>query len=265
VLGVGVSATSYADVVRDVREWALARRSETGPAPARIVCVTSVHGLMIAREDAGFRQVLNGADVVTPDGMPVVWALRSFGERRQERVYGPTLMLELCRMAAGDGLRIFLFGSRPEVLPALERNLRNRFPALAIAGSYSPPFRPMTADEAAQTQRLIQEAAPDVIFVGISTPKQERWMWEHRNLFPGVVLIGVGAAFDFHAGRVRQAPNWMQRRGLEWAFRLMSEPRRLWRRYLLQTPRFIPYWAMQKLGLLRYELPAEAHDQPTPI
>jgi len=251
--------------VKDVRGWALARRLQTFPAPARIVCVTSVHGLMIARDDVAFRQVLNAADVVTPDGMPVVWALRSFGERRQERVYGPTLMLELCKMAAGAGLRIFLFGSRPEVLPALERNLRNRFPALAIAGAYSPPFRPVTADEEAQIQRLIQDADPDVIFVGISTPKQERWMWEHRNLLPRVVFIGVGAAFDFHAGRIRQAPSWVQRHGLEWAFRLLSEPRRLWRRYLLQTPWFIPYWAMQKLGLLRYELPAEAQDQPTAV
>ena len=179
--------------------------------------------------------------------MPIVWALRSLGCPRQPRVYGPTLMLELCGNAVCEQQRIFLYGGAPETLGRLETRLRELFPAIQIGGAYSPPFRPLTADEDANVQRMIRHADTDLIFIGLGTPKQEKWMYAHRACFPGVTMIGVGAAFDFIAGRTRQAPAWMQRNGLEWFFRLLMEPVRLWRRYLLITPRFVPLFAAQKL------------------
>ena len=248
VAGVGISKTSYAEVVSLCRSWWEERkRAPAVAASARYICVTSVHGVILAQDDPEVRTVLNEADLATPDGMPLVWALRSFGAREQERVYGPNLMLELCREAERSGARIFLYGGREDTLLELVGRLRGRFPNLAIAGSYSPPFRPLTPPEDEYITKLIREADADIVFVGISTPKQERWMHAHRLAFPAVTLIGVGAAFDFHAGRTRQAPAWMQRHGLEWFFRLLVEPARLWRRYLLITPRFLPLWAMQKL------------------
>ncbi|MES1262594.1 MAG: WecB/TagA/CpsF family glycosyltransferase [Acidobacteriota bacterium] len=246
VLGVGISATSYAEVAAVCAGWI---ENRAAARAARYICVTSVHGVMEARKDSSLRAVFNEADIATPDGMPVVWALRSFGFPEQQRVYGPTLMLTLCEQAEQRGHRIFLYGGRPEALEALGVHLRERFPRLVIAGSYSPPFRPLTVQEELSVRREIATAAPDLLFVGISTPKQERWMAEHRACFPGVVMAGVGAAFDFHAGRVRQAPGWMQRRGLEWLFRLTMEPTRLWKRYILVTPLFLPCWALQKLRM----------------
>jgi N-acetylglucosaminyldiphosphoundecaprenol N-acetyl-beta-D-mannosaminyltransferase len=254
VLGVGISATSYEEVCALGREWIEQARASKkhGRAPrARYVCVTSVHGIMTSRSDRSFRRILNEADLVTPDGMPVVWAMRSFGQRQQARVYGPTLMVKLCEQAARMGHRIFLYGARPETLEKLHSNLLERFPGLPLAGMYAPPFRPLTPEEDAQVIETIQASAADLVFVGISTPKQENWMAAHLATLPGVVLLGVGAAFDFHAGSVSQAPAWMQRNGLEWFYRLLMEPRRLWRRYLLETPLFLPLWFLQRAGLLR--------------
>jgi N-acetylglucosaminyldiphosphoundecaprenol N-acetyl-beta-D-mannosaminyltransferase len=201
---------------------------------------------MLARQHPELARILNEADIATPDGVPVVWALRSFGYKNQQRVYGPTLMLEICGRAATLGHRIFLYGGRDETLGALRERLHVRFPELQIADAYAPPFRELSSREKSEIEKRIRDSDADIVFVGISTPKQERWMYEHRYSFPGVTLIGVGAAFDFHAGRVRQAPAWMQRNGLEWLFRLMTEPVRLWRRYLLTTPQFLPLWAKQK-------------------
>ena len=246
VLGVRISATSYQQVADTCASWIAGR---TGDEPARYICVTSVHGVMEARKDTAIRSILNGADIATPDGMPLVWALRSFGLTDQQRVYGPNLMLILCEQAARLGHRIFLYGGREETLDILQANLLTKFPDLQIAGAYSPPFRALTDDEEAHVQRMIRDSKADLIFVGISTPKQERWMAAHKHTFPGVVMAGVGAAFDFHAGRVKQAPAWMQRSGLEWFFRLTSEPARLWRRYVLVTPWFLPFWAMQKVSI----------------
>jgi N-acetylglucosaminyldiphosphoundecaprenol N-acetyl-beta-D-mannosaminyltransferase len=246
VLKVGISKTSYDEVVGLCRQWVKERRSSSPPR-ARYIAVTSVHGLMMAQDDPEVAKVLNAADIATPDGMPVVWALRSFGTRQQQRVYGPTLMLELCRDAVTSGARIFLYGGHGDTLKLLVRRLQERFPNLLIAGCYAPPFRPLTEKEDKQVCAQIRDAKADLVFVGISTPKQEKWMHAHREAFPGVTMIGVGAAFDFHAGRTRQAPAWMQRNGLEWLFRLAVEPARLWKRYLLIAPRFLPLWAMQKL------------------
>ena len=248
IVSAGISKTSYTEVVALCRQWAQEGSSH-------YICVTSVHGVIIAKDDPAFAEILNAADVVTPDGMPVVWALRSFGAAGQQRVYGPTLMLELCRSAAQHGVRIYLYGGHPEVLAPLEANLKQKFPGLQIVGSYSPPFRPLTVEEDAKIQEEIRRSGAHLVFVGISTPKQERWMFQHRNAFPGVTMIGVGAAFDFHAGVKAQAPPWMQKAGLEWLFRLLSEPQRLWRRYVLITPRFLPLWLVQHLKSMRESRP----------
>ena len=253
VLGVGISTVAYADVIARYERWieeAHEAKSRGHAAPARYVCVTSVHGIMTARTDSEFRKILNDADIATPDGMPVVWALRSFGHRGQTRVYGPTLMLQTCGKASERGHKVFLYGGRPENMEDLCKNLVGRFPALRISGVFSPPFRPLTPEEDAEVVCTIRNSGADLVFVGISTPKQENWMWAHKLKLPGVVMFGVGAAFDFHAGRVSQAPPWMQKHGLEWFYRLMMEPQRLWRRYLLQTPLFLPLWALQLVGLL---------------
>lgn len=255
VLGVGISATSYDQVSAWLEDWMISRRSATTTGrKSHYICVTSVHGVMLARSDRAFRRVLNGAIIATPDGMPVVWALRSFGFRDQARVYGPTLMLQLCETVSRARGRVFLYGGRPETLDALQERLAALFPELMIAGGYSPPFREMTGAEDAAVQAIIRKSDPDLILVGISTPKQERWMFRHRDAFPGAVMVGVGAAFDFHAGRVRQAPTWIQGAGLEWLFRLTMEPARLWKRYLLITPWFLPLWGLQKLGLLNFSV-----------
>jgi len=195
--------------------------------------------------------------------MPVVWALRSFGCRAQERVYGPTLTLALCAMAEKRGHSIFLYGSRPETLDSLKDNLLLQYPNLRIAGSFSPPFRPLTEDESAEILQRITDSGAAFVFVGLSTPKQELWMAAHAPQLDGMVLVGVGAAFDFHAGNLRQAPPWMQRSGLEWLFRLLAEPRRLWRRYLLVTPLFLPLWCLQRLGILQFWR-RFAFDEPRP-
>jgi N-acetylglucosaminyldiphosphoundecaprenol N-acetyl-beta-D-mannosaminyltransferase len=245
VVSVEISTTSYAETAELCMRWADERR--TSPtAPSHYICITSVHGIILAKKDPEIARFLNAADIATPDGMPVVWALRSFGYSNQQRVYGPTLMFEICQRAAALGHRIFLYGGREETLATLTERLVRRFPGLQIAGAYSPPFRELTGDEESAVTVRIRQSDADIVFVGISTPKQERWMYQHRHTFSGVTLIGVGAAFDFHAGRIRQAPKWMQRRGLEWLFRLLTEPARLWRRYLLTTPQFLPLWAKQK-------------------
>jgi N-acetylglucosaminyldiphosphoundecaprenol N-acetyl-beta-D-mannosaminyltransferase len=248
VVGVGISATSYEEVVGCCAGWIAERRLGAASPMARYVCVTSVHGVIAARDDRDVREILNQADIATPDGMPLVWALRSFGVRGQQRVYGPTLMLRLCEDAERRGHRVFLYGGSEESLRELRRRLLLRFPKLIIAGCHAPPFRPLTPSESEDVNRSIRESGADLVFVGISTPKQERWMRERREILPGVVMVGVGAAFDFHSGRVRQAPHWMQRNGLEWLFRLWREPRRLWRRYLVVTPRFLPLWGAQLLS-----------------
>jgi len=255
VVGVGISATNYEEVVDVIGDWVDERRRRaTSPdsLPGRYICVTSVHGVISSVFDKQTRQVINGSDIATPDGMPLVWALRSFGVKHQTRVYGPDLMLAVCRRAAETGQRIFLYGGHDDTLTLLERNLLARFPRLYIAGKYSPPFRPLTDAESDAIVEQIRGCDAEVVFVGLSTPKQEHWMARHRGRLPGVVMLGVGAAFNFHAGTVRQAPQWMQRHGLEWLFRLLAEPRRLWKRYLLVTPLFLPLWAMQKMRILRY-------------
>jgi N-acetylglucosaminyldiphosphoundecaprenol N-acetyl-beta-D-mannosaminyltransferase len=203
------------------------------------VCVTGVHGVMESQRDDSLRQIHNSAGLVTPDGMPLVWLLRLQGFRHIERVYGPDLMLALCESSVARGYRHFLYGGADGIPERLAVTLQRRYPGLQILGTYSPPFRPLTAEEDENVVRMINQTNPDIVWVGLSTPKQERWMADHVGRLTAPALIGVGAAFDFHAGLKRQAPRWMQRSGLEWLFRLLTEPRRLWRRYLVNNTMFV--------------------------
>jgi N-acetylglucosaminyldiphosphoundecaprenol N-acetyl-beta-D-mannosaminyltransferase len=245
VLGVLVDATNLRDGTAQVMRW-IAEQRRT------YVCVTGVHGIMESQRQPDLKTVHNSAGMVTPDGMPLVYIGRAAGYGDCGRVYGPDLMMEVCRESVARGYRHYFYGTTPETLNRLTEGLRRRFPGLQIAGTYSPPFRPLTESERNEAVARMNGAAPDIIWVGLSTPKQERWMAEQRPDLDAPVLIGVGAAFDFHAGNVRQAPRWMQPLCLEWLFRLLVEPRRLWKRYLLNNPQFVVSFAMQRLGLRRY-------------
>jgi N-acetylglucosaminyldiphosphoundecaprenol N-acetyl-beta-D-mannosaminyltransferase len=245
VLGVGVSALTLA-AARDLVVGVRREREIRG----RYICVTTVHGLDEARADPAFRKILNASWLTTPDGMPLVW----LGPPGVERVYGPDLMLAVCDAGRAVGLTHYFYGGNPGVVDALKSKLTSRFPGLAVVGTFTPPFRPLDATEAAALDSAIDRTRPDVVWVGLGTPKQERFMAEFAPTLNAGVLIGVGAAFDFHSGRVRQAPRWMQRSGLEWFFRLCTEPRRLAPRYLRSNPLFVLRAIAQFTGLRRYPL-----------
>lgn len=232
VLGVHVSAVDPEDVLDRITGWVEQRRRE-------YVCVTGVHGVMESQRDASLREVHNRSGLTVPDGVPLVWCARRAGFPATQRVYGPDLMLAVLARAAERGWTSYLYGGADGVPEQLAARLAERFPGLQVVGTHSPPFRPLTAEESAEVDARIDASGADLVWVGLSTPKQERWMAEHRPHLQAPVLLGVGAAFDFHTGRVRQAPAWMQSRGLEWLFRLLVEPRRLWRRYLSNNPRFV--------------------------
>lgn len=247
VLGVGISAIDIPGALRIVSEW-------ISFANAHYVAVTGVHGVMEAQRDPAFKRILNRAGLVTPDGMPMVWMGRLQGFKQIKRVYGPDLMLALCEWSARKGYSNFFYGGGQGVADELANKLVQRFPHFKCAGTYTPPFRSLTRQEDREVVRLINKSAAQIVWVGLSTPKQERWMAEHRRKLEAPVLLGVGAAFDFHTGRIRQAPRWMQRIGMEWFFRLMMEPRRLWRRYCRNNPLFIMGIICQWLGLRRYSI-----------
>jgi N-acetylglucosaminyldiphosphoundecaprenol N-acetyl-beta-D-mannosaminyltransferase len=241
VLGVPVSAVDY-DGVIDWMDGTVAARGRG------YVCVAATHTVMVAQEDAETLQAVLGASLVVPDGQPLVWALRALGRPLPDRVYGPELMLRHCERAAANGTRIFLYGGRNQgALVQLTLNLRRRFPGLRVVGGMSPPFRELDAAELDVIAEEIDRTGADIVWVGIGVPKQEKWMAAMRERLDAPVLVGVGAAFDFHAGLVPQAPSWMQSAGLEWAFRLAQEPTRLWRRYLRYNPRFVAGFASQWL------------------
>jgi N-acetylglucosaminyldiphosphoundecaprenol N-acetyl-beta-D-mannosaminyltransferase len=242
ILGTRVDATTYPDATERILNWARAGDS-------RAVAAANVHVVMEGYDDPGCRNALGVADLVTPDGMPLVWMLRRLGLRGQTRVYGPDLTLCVCEAASKEGIAIGLYGGSPEALEALQESYRARFPQLRIAYAYSPPFRPLRPDEDESVVRAINDSGARILLVGLGCPKQERWVAEHRGRVQAV-MMAVGAAFDFHSGRVKQAPWWMQRAGLEWLFRLVMEPRRLWRRYFKHNPRFL--W-LALWQLLRYK------------
>ncbi len=246
ILGVGVSAINMKMAVEIIEGW-IERREP------HYVCVTGVHGVMESQRDPALRAIHNRAGLVTPDGMPLVWLSRLKGFAHVERVYGPDLTLALCERAAQRGYRHFFYGGAPGVPEALAAELTRRFPGLQVAGTFSPPFRPLTPEEDEEVVRMINAAEADIVWVGLSTPKQERWMADHVGRLTAPVLIGIGAAFDFLTGRKPQAPRWMQQAGLEWLFRLLTEPRRLWRRYLVNNPLFLTLIALEMLGIRQSE------------
>jgi N-acetylglucosaminyldiphosphoundecaprenol N-acetyl-beta-D-mannosaminyltransferase len=253
-LGMRVDGTTYADAAGAILE-----RAEQGEGGR--VCVATVHMVMESCDDPRFRRLVNGAELVTPDGMPLVFGLRALGVSGATRVYGPALLGLLCRRAESAGLPVGFYGGRPEVLGELVRRTQARFPRLRIAFSASPPFRTLDPEEERAVVEAIEASGARLLFVGLGCPKQERWMAAHREAL-SCVLVGVGAAFDFLAGARAQAPAWLQRAGLEWLFRLACEPRRLWRRYLLGNPRFALHFARQLARHWAAALRARASSAP---
>lgn len=247
VLGVGVSAINMELALATITNW-IERRTP------HYVCVSGVHGVIESQRSEPLRHIHNAAGLVTPDGMPLVWIGRARVGPHVDRVYGPDLMLACCERLASRGCRHFFYGGAPGVPEQLAARLQARVPGLVVAGTYSPPFGALSPEQDEAIVCMINDAEPDLVWVGLSTPKQERWMHEHRARLRAPVLLGVGAAFDFHAGLKRQAPRWMQRNGLEWLFRLLSEPRRLGRRYLVNNPQFVWLLLGQSLGLSSYDL-----------
>lgn len=239
ILGSRIDATSYEDACDRIFVWAQERRS-------CYIVAANVHVVMTAYWQPTYRQIVNQAILVTPDGMPLVLGLRLLGVSNQTRVYGPDLMLAWCDRASRYGLSIYLYGGTESTLEKLQRNLQQQFPQLAIAGAYSPPFRPLTAEEEAADIERIHASGATVVFVGLGCPKQEEWMNRQQGKL-NAVMIGVGAAFAFHSGEVSQAPRWMMRLSLEWLYRFAAEPRRLWKRYLINNPAFVLLFGLQVL------------------
>jgi N-acetylglucosaminyldiphosphoundecaprenol N-acetyl-beta-D-mannosaminyltransferase len=243
VLGVRIDAVQIGEVVERMQGWI---RERDG---CRSIAATSMHGIVEAQHDASFKKVLNATDLVVPDGMPLVWLGRRQGHILRRRVYGPDLLLAFCEETSGQGYRHFFYGGERGVAERLAESLKTRFPGLNVVGTCSPPFRPLGPKEDEEMLDMIVRAAPDVIWVGLGAPKQERWMHEHKSRLRVPVLVGVGAAFDMLSGRRKQAPRWMREHGLEWFFRLLQEPRRLWRRYLVYGTQFVVYVAIESLRL----------------
>jgi N-acetylglucosaminyldiphosphoundecaprenol N-acetyl-beta-D-mannosaminyltransferase len=246
VLGVGISAINLGRAVSTINQW-IGRRGH------HYICVTGVHGVMESQRSPDLKRIHNEAGMVTPDGMPMVWLSRMGGFADVSRVYGPDLMVAVCAESVAKGWRHYFFGGAEGVADQLKEKLTARFPGLQVVGTFCPPFRPMSTEEDAELIRTIDAAQPDIVWVGLSTPKQERWMAQHINRLKAPVLVGVGAAFDFHAGLKSQAPKWMQRNGLEWFYRLVTEPKRLWKRYLINNPLFVTYVIAEKLRLRNFQ------------
>jgi N-acetylglucosaminyldiphosphoundecaprenol N-acetyl-beta-D-mannosaminyltransferase len=213
------------------------------------VCVTGVHGVMEAQADSDFLHILNNSFMNVPDGQPMTWVGRLQGFKAMKRVYGPDFMIELCNHSVERGYRHFLYGGNEGVAALLGQCLTQRIPGLQIVGTYTPPFRPLNSVEELELRTLIQETKPDIIWVGLSTPKQEKFMYRYLEQLDVPLMVGVGAAFDIHTGRTHDAPNWMKRSGLQWLHRLVQEPRRLARRYLINNPKFLFLITLQFLGL----------------
>ena len=245
VLGVGISVLNLRTALDAIAAAVRERRKG-------YICVTGVHGVMEAQDNDDFKKILNSAFLCTPDGMPMVWAGKLAGHREMSRVYGPDLMLDVCAWSETSGAKHFFYGGADGVAELLSQKLKEKFPKLQVVGIYTPPFRALNETEIKSLQAQIAAGSPDILWVGLSTPKQEKFMAEFLPKLDVTLMLGVGAAFDFHAGRVSQAPRWMQRSGLEWFYRLCSEPRRLWRRYLQNNPLFLLNFFLQKTGLKKF-------------
>jgi N-acetylglucosaminyldiphosphoundecaprenol N-acetyl-beta-D-mannosaminyltransferase len=251
ILGVRVHVIEMAETIEHLRIWLGDRQSH-----ARFVAVTSMHGVAVARRDAAFRRVLNSADLVVADGTPLVWVGRIKGHRFRQRVSGCDLVDNFCR-ESGGAYRHFFYGGTPGAAERLANTLRERF-GILVAGTYTPPFRPLTNAEEAELAAVVERASPDVLWAGLSTPKQETWMHQHRHKLKVPLMLGVGAAFDLNSGNVQRAPVWMRDRGLEWLFRLVAEPRRLWKRYLVTIPHTLWFVGLELMGFSKV-LAAERH------
>jgi N-acetylglucosaminyldiphosphoundecaprenol N-acetyl-beta-D-mannosaminyltransferase len=245
VLGTGISALSLDQAC----DCVLAAR---GRRPLGYICCATAYNVERARTDPALRAAYNQSCLTTPDGMPLVWLGRAHGHRGITRVYGPDLLLAACAAGRAAGLTHYFYGGAPGVAEILREKLCARFPGLQVVGTFTPPFRPLTAEETAALQADLAAKKPDVIWVGLSSPLQEKFMAAHWRQLGCGLMIGVGAAFDFHSGRVAQAPRWMQRSGLEWLHRLGTDPRRLWRRYLVHNPLFVLRSVIQLAGLKSY-------------
>jgi N-acetylglucosaminyldiphosphoundecaprenol N-acetyl-beta-D-mannosaminyltransferase len=247
VLGVKISAINMTMALDLIGKWIENKEQN-------YVTVTGVHGVIESQRDAEIKLIHNRAGMVTPDGMPMVWANHRQGNRHVSRVYGPDLMLSVCERSLQAGYKHFLYGGATGVPELLKEKLIKRFPGLQIVGTYSPPFRPLTQQEDDAVCKMINKSGADIVWIGLSTPKQERWMADHMGKVSAIVMLGVGAAFDFHAGLKSQAPRWLQRSGFEWFYRLITEPRRLAGRYLINNFLFLYLVTLQELGLRKYEI-----------
>jgi N-acetylglucosaminyldiphosphoundecaprenol N-acetyl-beta-D-mannosaminyltransferase len=239
ILGMRVDNLNYSDITDRVLEM-------IGKGQRGMICVANVHMVMEGYDDPAFREMVNGANFVTADGMPLVWVQHFLGDKKAQRVYGPQLMENLLAAAAKNSIPVGLFGSKPDILDCLRQRIQAKYPTLSIVYTFSPPFRQLAAQEENSVIAGINESGARLLFVGLGCPKQEIWMARNREKI-NAVAVGVGAAFDFLSGSKSQAPFWMRRSGLEWLFRLLSEPRRLWRRYFYNNPRFIWHVSRQLL------------------
>ena len=244
VLGVEIAATDLDGAVYAADQWI--RSGGCG-----YVCVTSVHGVMEAQRDPSFRHILNHGMMNLPDGMPLVWLGRLQGAEHIDRVFGPDFLTEFCRLSLARGYRHFLYGGNPGVAEQLKDSLERRFPGIEIVGTYTPPFRPLNDKEEREVITRIRSSRVDVVWIGLSTPKQERFMAKFADKLRVPLLVGVGAAFDFHTGRIRDCSPWVKRSGLQWLHRLLQDPKRLWRRYLRNNPAFVWKILCQSLRSLR--------------
>ena len=241
VLGVGVSITNPTATVTTLEGWIVNRRKH-------YVCVTGVHGVMEAQRSERLKEIHNRSGLTVPDGMPLVWAGRIYGYKRMDRVYGPDLMLEVCKRSVLRKYTHFLYGGKDGVAEILKANLEKRFPGISIVGTFTPPFRPLNEREEEALIRQVAGCRPDLFWVGLSTPKQERFMHHYLPKLDTKVMIGVGAAFDIHAGLFRDPPEWIKQSGLQWGYRLGQDPRRLWKRYLTNNPIFVGKFLQQLIA-----------------
>lgn len=246
VLGVGVNAVQIPQVIQILENWIDESATLEG-RPSRYVAVTGMHGVSEAQHDNYFLSILQSADLVVPDGMPLVWLGRWRGFKLKRRVYGPELMETFFKQTGGR-YRHFFYGGAPGVAEKLAEVTTKKF-GINVVGIHCPPFRPLSPEEDAAVMRQISDSRADVVWVGLSTPKQERWMYEHREKISAPVMLGVGAAFDLNAGTLSQAPRFMRENGLEWLYRLLAEPKRLWRRYIINGGKFVWNVALELLGL----------------
>ena len=247
VLGVGVTPLDARQTI-DVIDEAIRENAKS------YICVTGVHGIMEAQQDANLRSIINQSMLTTADGRPTVWVGRLQGFRKMKQLTGPNLMLQLSEESVAKGQTHFYYGGADGVAEELKKTMEARYPGLRVVGTYTPPFRALTADEECELQETVARLKPDLFWVGLSTPKQEKFMAQHLGKLDTKVMLGVGAAFDMHTGRIKDVPEWFKATGLQWIHRIWQDPRRLWKRYLYNNPRFVVRITAQLLGFRKYEL-----------